>query len=66
VGDRGEGPERSAPSPPADPVAAARQICLNQLEHAPRTRAELAAVLRRKGVEATSPSRCSAGSPRPG
>jgi regulatory protein len=31
-------------------VAAARQICLNQLEHAPRTRAELATVLRRKGV----------------
>ena len=29
----------------------ARQICLNQLEHAPRTRAELAARLRDKGVE---------------
>ena len=29
----------------------ARQICLNQLEYAPRTRAELAAVLRKKGVE---------------
>jgi len=41
----------SPPASPADPVAAARQICLNQLEHAPRTRAELAAVLRRKGVE---------------
>ncbi len=41
----------SPPPAPADPVAAARQICLNQLEHAPRTRAELAAVLRRKGVE---------------
>ena len=39
------------PAPPADPVGVARQICLNQLEHAPRTRAELAAVLRRKGVE---------------
>ena len=46
----GEGRE-SPPAPPADPVAAARQICLNQLEHAPRTRSELAAVLRRKGVE---------------
>jgi len=46
----GEGRE-SPPPPPADPVAAARQICLNQLEHAPRTRAELAAVLRRRGVE---------------
>lgn len=51
---------REAPSdrdaPPAEPAAAsdpvdvARQICLHQLEHAPRTRAELAAVLRRKGV----------------
>ena len=29
----------------------ARQICLHQLEFAPRTRAELAAVLRTKGVE---------------
>jgi regulatory protein len=28
----------------------ARQICLRSLEHAPRTRAELAGVLRRKGV----------------
>lgn len=37
--------------PPADPVDAARQICLHQLEYAPRTRSELAAVLRRKGVE---------------
>ena len=37
-------------SSPADPVDVARQICLHQLEHAPRTRAELAAVLRRKGV----------------
>ena len=30
---------------------AARQICLHQLEHAPRTRAELAALLRKRGVE---------------
>jgi regulatory protein len=37
--------------PPADPVDVARQICLHQLEFAPRTRAELAAVLRKKGVE---------------
>ena len=37
--------------PPADPVEAARQICLRQLEHAPRTRAELAATLRRKGID---------------
>ncbi|MBC7372565.1 MAG: regulatory protein RecX [Frankiales bacterium] len=34
----------------ADPVETARQICLNQLEHAPRTRAELAGRLRDKGV----------------
>lgn len=33
-----------------DPVEVARQICLHQLEFAPRTRAELAAALRRKGV----------------
>ena len=40
------------PPQPTDPVDVARQICLHQLEHAPRTRAELASVLRRKGVEA--------------
>lgn len=34
-----------------DPVEMARQICLNQLEYAPRTRAELAVKLRSKGVE---------------
>ena len=34
-----------------DPVDAARQICLNQLEHAPRTRAQLAERLRSKGVQ---------------
>ncbi len=32
-------------------MARARQICLHQLEYAPRTRAELAAVLRKKGIE---------------
>ena len=49
----GEGPiDGTEPTPraPVDPVDAARQICLNQLQHSPRTRAELAAVLRRKGV----------------
>jgi regulatory protein len=58
TGGRGRGgrearPERPAEqdAPPADPVERARQICLHQLEHAPRTRAELAAVLRRKGVD---------------
>lgn len=51
-GRDGPGGSREArpPRPPADPVEAARQICLHQLDHAPRTRAELAAVLRRKGV----------------
>jgi regulatory protein len=38
-------------TPPADPVDAARQICLNQLEYAPRTRAELATTLRKKGID---------------
>ncbi len=45
------GEEPARPAPPADPVDTARRICLHQLEFAPRTRAELAAVLRRKGVE---------------
>lgn len=40
------------PEPEADPEAVARQICLHQLEFAPRTRAELAAVLAKKGVPA--------------
>jgi regulatory protein len=34
----------------ADPEQVARQICLQQLEHAPRTRAELAATLSDRGV----------------
>ncbi len=49
-GGRAAAPE-AAPPPNADPVDAARQICLHQLEYAPRTRAELAAVLRKKGIE---------------
>ncbi|HWH28894.1 MAG TPA: regulatory protein RecX [Mycobacteriales bacterium] len=36
--------------PDADPESVARQICLSQLEHAPRTRAELAATLSDRGV----------------
>lgn len=55
VGRRGPGAGRQRPDPaasaPADPADAARQICLHQLEHAPRTRAELASVLRRRGVD---------------
>ncbi|MDP3712353.1 MAG: regulatory protein RecX [Mycobacteriales bacterium] len=46
----GEPPSDREPGPDADPVAVARQICLHQLEHSPRTRAELAAVLSRRGV----------------
>jgi regulatory protein len=50
-GSSGPDTDTRAPGPPADPLEVARQICLHQLEFAPRTRAELAAVLRRKGVE---------------
>ena len=49
AGREGDDP-RPAPAR-ADPVEAARQICLNQLEHAPRTRAQLQEVLQRRGVE---------------
>ena len=49
--DAAEPAAQAAPVTPADPVDVARQICLHQLEFAPRTRAELAAVLRKKGVE---------------
>jgi regulatory protein len=40
----------SAPAPGADPEAAARAICLRLLTFAPRTHAQLADALRRKGV----------------
>ena len=36
----------------ADPTGYARQVCLQLLEHAPRTSSELAAALARKGVPA--------------
>jgi regulatory protein len=36
---------------PRDPIEAAREICLSQLEARPRTRAELAATLAKRGVE---------------
>lgn len=39
-----------AAGPDADPVAVAREICLRQLDRSPRTRAELAATLRRRHV----------------
>ena len=51
-GSRG-GRDRDALAPEpvdADPEQVARQICLHQLEYAPRTRAELAAVLAKRGV----------------
>ena len=51
--DAAEPAAQAAPVTPADPVDVARQICLHQLEFAPRTRAELAAVLRKKGVDDT-------------
>lgn len=38
------------PGPDADPEAVARQICLRMLAAAPRTRAQLAAALHRRGV----------------
>ena len=43
-------PRDDRPEVDADPESVARSICLAQLEHAPRTRAELAAVLARRGV----------------
>jgi regulatory protein len=51
-GDRDREPPEvdGPPEPDADPESVARQICLHQLEYAPRTRAELAAVLAKKGV----------------
>ncbi|MEV5707828.1 regulatory protein RecX [Actinoallomurus sp. NPDC052274] len=48
-----EGPTPGSPAaqgPPADPEAVAREICLRQLSFAPKTRAQLADALRRKGV----------------
>jgi regulatory protein len=45
-----EPPEAEAGGQAADPEAVARQICLRMLGSAPRTRAQLAEVLRRRGV----------------
>jgi regulatory protein len=52
VGDPGgeAGEVGDAASGPRDPVALARDICLRQLTARPRSRAELAAVLTRKGI----------------
>jgi regulatory protein len=48
-----DGPAPAGPAPadpPADPEAVARQICLQLLTAAPRTRAQLSAALARRGV----------------
>jgi regulatory protein len=42
--------DADAAGPPADPEAVARQICLQQLTAAPKTRAQLADALARRGV----------------
>ncbi|WP_396230915.1 recombination regulator RecX [Frankia sp. EI5c] len=44
-------PGRRGEAGHADPLASAREICLHQLAARPRSRAELAAVMRRRGVE---------------
>src|SRR5581483_11085083 len=49
-GSRGLAPAGHS-APPKDPAGAARDICLRLLTARPRSRAELAAALQRKGVE---------------
>ena len=39
------------PKEPVEPSALAREICLRQLSHGPRTAAQLAAAMARKGIE---------------
>jgi len=46
----GEG-KRAGPQKPSDPREVARDICLRQLAVRPRTRAELATALRKRGVD---------------
>jgi regulatory protein len=43
--------KREKPEEPAEPSALAREICLRQLSHGPRTAAQLAAAMARKGIE---------------
>jgi regulatory protein len=50
VASTGEAAGPAASAGQADPEAIARQICLRMLTAAPRTRAELATALRRRGV----------------
>ncbi|MEE6263027.1 regulatory protein RecX [Plantactinospora sonchi] len=49
---RDEGDGSAGPSRPADEAERAREICLRQLAVRPRTRAELATALARKGISA--------------
>lgn len=49
-GSRASGRGGRGGDPPADPEAAAREICLRLLSLSPRTHAQLAGALRRKGV----------------
>ena len=44
-------PKAKPPEPPRDPYELAREICLRQLSFRPRTRAELAAALRKKEID---------------
>ncbi|MFY1690893.1 regulatory protein RecX [Plantactinospora sp. WMMB782] len=48
----GDGAAESPPTKPRDEAEAAREICLRQLAVRPRTRAELAAALARRGISA--------------
>lgn len=50
-GSTPDSPRDPTREPAADLEAVARQICLAQLEYAPRTRAELAGTLARRGVD---------------
>ena len=50
--DSWAGRDGAQPDPATDPEAVARQICLKMLTTAPRTRAQLAAALDRRGVPA--------------
>jgi regulatory protein len=50
AGADGPGGQAAEPGEPADPESVARLICLRQLTAAPRTRAQLADTLRRRGV----------------
>ncbi|MFI6759588.1 regulatory protein RecX [Micromonospora sp. NPDC050417] len=47
---RGRGRDDAAPVPPRDEAELAREICLRQLAVRPRTRAELAGALSRRGI----------------